>query len=44
MALLLLTHKVVEGDLETALKTIEGATFVVGSPVVLRVETLDDTL
>ncbi len=44
VALILLTHAVVEGDLEAALKTIEGATFVVGSPVVLRVETLDDAL
>jgi hypothetical protein len=39
-----LTHAVVEGDLEGALKAIEGATFVVGSRVVLRVETLDDAL
>jgi homoserine dehydrogenase len=44
VALVLLTHAVVERDLEAALKAIEGAAFVVGSPVILRVETLDETL
>ena len=44
VALILLTHSVVESDLDAALKAIEGASFVVGTPVVLRVETLDGTL
>jgi len=44
VALILLTHAVIERDLMAALRTISGASAVVGEPVVLRVETLGGVL